>query len=109
MTNEKSPTKLYVIVGRRTFSSGILYVLEFQKLTNAKFFGEPTGGKPIHYGDMRNMTLPNSKLNITYSTKFLKTSTNEADTFTPDFIIEPSIKDYLKGIGPVIETIKSKH
>lgn len=109
ITNEKSPTKLYVIVGRRTFSSGILYVLEFQKLTNAKFFGEPTGGKPIHYGDMRNMTLPNSKLNITYSTKFLKTSTNEADTFTPDFIIEPSIKDYLKGIDPVIETIKSKH
>lgn len=96
--------KLFIITGRKTFSSAINYSLDFKNDTNGLFYGEPTGGKPSHYGDVRNFTLPNSKLNISYSTKYFE-STIEENTLMPDYLIEPSIKDYVNGIDPVIEEI----
>ena len=37
----------------------------------ATLVGEPTGGKPNAYGDVRTFSLPNSRLVIRYSTKRL--------------------------------------
>jgi len=63
-----------VIIGRETFSSGMLYALEFKDKLNAKLYGEPTGGKPSHYGDVQKIVLPNSKLNVSYSTKYFNSN-----------------------------------
>jgi len=91
-----------VIIGRETFSSGVLYALEFKDKLNSKLYGEPTGGKPSHYGDVQKIVLPNSKLNISYSTKYFNLNINE-DTLNPDYEVELSIQDYIIGSDPVLQ------
>lgn len=99
--------KLFVIVGRETFSSGLLYAAEFKNRTNATFCGEPTGGSLRHYGDVRNFKLPNSKLEIRYSTKYF--DKGPGDSLVPECKVDYSIKDYVEGIDPVIEKIKAEY
>lgn len=97
--------KLFVIIGRNTFSSGILYALDFKQQTNAILYGEPTSGKPASYGDIKNLILPNSKLNITYSTKYFDEKGFDSDTLKPDVEIDTDINSYVNGIDPVVKSI----
>jgi len=62
--------KLFVITGRMTFSAAQNFVNEIEKYTNATFVGEPTAGRPNHYGDGRGIALPNSHLNVQVSTLY---------------------------------------
>lgn len=96
---------LFVIVGRTTFSSAILNAVTLRKETNATFIGEETSGKPNHYGSVKSFTLPNSKIEIQYSTQFNKISADNESTFIPDKIIEISIKDYLGKKDPILNYI----
>jgi hypothetical protein len=97
--------RLYVVVGRQTFSSAVLNVLAFQNGTEAVFVGEPTGGKPNHFGEVRGFVLKNSKIGIQYSTKYFIHSKEETASFDPDVLIKPSLKDYLEYRDPVLEYI----
>ncbi|QXE19880.1 S41 family peptidase [Clostridium sp. 001] len=96
---------LFVIVGRNTFSSAIVDTVLLKKDTNATFVGEVTSGKPNHYGAVKEFELPNSKMKISYSTQFNKSSNDNSSTFTPDKIIEFSIKDYINKTDPVLNYI----
>ncbi len=106
-SNEKinKQGNLFVIVGRNTFSAGLLYAVDFRKNTSAIFFGEPTGAKPNHFGDMRKFKLPNSKLVISYSTKYFNLDNQELDSFYPDVIKTLSINDYLNNIDTILNDI----
>lgn len=98
--------KLFVVIGRETFSSAILNTLDFKKRTKAIVVGEETGGKPNHYGEIRGFELPSSHLNVIYSTKYFKNSESELNTIVPDIEIETSFRDFSRGIDPVFEWIK---
>lgn len=97
--------KLFVIVGRQTFSSAILNTLHLKNYTNAVFYGEPTGGKPNHYGEVRGFVLPGKNLYVSYSTKYFKHYKEDTPSFIPDIIIEPSIESYIDQKDPVLEYI----
>lgn len=97
--------KFYVIVGRPTFSAPIVDAVKWRSETNATFVGEPTSGKPNHYGSVKNFSLPNSKLNVQYSTKYAKSGDDERDSFIPDKTIELSIDDYVNKKDPVLDYI----
>ena len=106
---EINPTiKTYVVLGRATFSSAILNAMDFKNLTNAVFVGEETGGKPNHFGEVRNFQLPNSKLSVNYSTKYFKRTDEDVNTIVPDVKIEMSFSDFIKGIDPIYEWIKQQ-
>lgn len=98
--------KTYVVLGRYTFSSGILNALDFKRLTNAVFVGEETAGKPNHFGEIRSFRLPESGVNIIYSTNFFKNTEEDINTLVPDIPVETTFSDYSKGIDPVYERIK---
>lgn len=98
--------KIYVAIGRNTFSSAILNTLDFEKRTDAQLIGEATSGKPNHYGEIRSFKLPNSQFKIYYSTKYFKKVEKDLPTITPDTALEWSFDDYLKGKDPVWEFIK---
>ena len=98
--------KLYVVLGRKTFSSAILNALDFKRMTNAIFVGEETTGKPNHFGELRKLQLPSSKLSIYYSTKYFKYSDDDLKTLHPDILIETSFDDFSKGVDPVFNWIK---
>ncbi len=100
--------KLFVIIGRRTFSSAIINTLDFIENTNAIIVGEKTGGKPNHYGEIRSFILPKSKLKVIYSTKYFKQTSKEMNTITPTVEIETTFNDYINGIDPIYEWIKNQ-
>lgn len=90
---------LKIIIGRETFSSALLNAYDFKNNTNAKIIGEPSGGKPNCYGEVLKFSLPNSKLLVTYSTKFYKLIEDDLiDSLYPDEFVLEAIEDYIKSI-----------
>jgi len=99
--------KIYVIIGRETFSSAILNAFYLKDKTNAIFIGEPSGGKPNHYGDTKYFKLPNTQFEICYSTKYFKMSANNEDALYPDIEASLTYNDFINGVDPVLEKIKN--
>jgi hypothetical protein len=97
--------RLFVIIGRRTFSSAILNTLDLKKKTRATFYGEPTGGKPNHYGEIKSLTLPNLKLPVSYSTKYFKFVEGDDPSIVPDVLVELTLDDFLALRDSVLEAI----
>jgi hypothetical protein len=97
--------KIYVIVGRETFSSAIINVMDFKRLTSAIFVGEETSGKPNHLGEINRAKLPSSNLELKYSTKLFKRTEENASTFVPDQICEVTFEDYKNGVDRALEWI----
>jgi hypothetical protein len=100
--------RLFVIIGRRTFSSAILNAVDLKKRTEAVFYGEPTGGKPNHYGEIEILTLPYLKLGVSYSTKYFRFVEGDDPTLVPDVLVELTLDDYLALRDPVLEAILAK-
>jgi hypothetical protein len=100
---------LYVLIGRRTFSSAILNALQLKNQTAALLAGEQTGGKPNHFGEIKIFQLPHSKIPIQYSTKYFSASEKDSPTLSPDIPIKVDFEDYLNNIDPVLETVIGKN
>ncbi|MEW8955413.1 peptidase S41 [Clostridium sp.] len=99
--------RLFVIIGRKTFSSALLNVYDLKNNTEALIIGEATGGKPNCYGEIKRFNLPNSGFSVSYSTKFYKViDDDKVKTLLPDVIIEETIDDFINNIDPVMEYIK---
>ena len=101
--------KIFVIIGRSTFSSAILNTIDFEKNTSAITVGEETGGKPNHYGEIKGFILPSSKVEVIYSTKYFKNIENDISTIVPKVTIQSSFQDFINGIDPVYEWIKAQN
>lgn len=100
------PSSLFVITGKATFSSAVINAVQLRNATNATFVGEPTGGKPNHFGEVRYFTLEKAKMDISYSTKyFLIYHDDKIDTLIPDDHIETSSEQYFSGIDPIVDAI----
>jgi hypothetical protein len=97
--------RLFVILGRRTFSSAILNAIDLKKKTEALFYGEPTGGKPNHYGEIQTLTLPHLGLKVSYSTKYFQFVEGDEPSLVPDVLVELTLEDYLALRDPVLEAI----
>lgn len=97
--------KLYVVIGKRTFSSAVLNALTLQKQTEAILIGKPSGGRPNHYGEVKNFTLPYLGYEVTYSTKYFRYSDKDTDSIYPDIEITYTFNDFIHGIDPVLQTI----
>jgi hypothetical protein len=66
-TSVNQPGRLYAVIGRTTFSAAMNCANWLEEHTRVTFVGEPTGGRPNHYGDNRRLPLPNSKLTLLVS------------------------------------------
>ncbi|MEO1261315.1 MAG: S41 family peptidase [Bacteroidota bacterium] len=105
-TNQFDKSKIFVIIGRRTFSSGFLNAWDLKEAIDPVFVGEPTGGKPNHFGEVGDFRLPNSFLRVFYSKKYFEISANDENTLEPDILIELSADDLVNGHDPVLEYIE---
>jgi C-terminal processing protease CtpA/Prc len=99
--------KVFVLSGRQTFSSGVFACRTLKSSSRAILFGEPTGGNVNGYGDIKMLTLPNSKLQASYSTKYFELDSKYKEGFIPDVTVEQSFENYLKGIDDVYEAVKN--
>jgi hypothetical protein len=95
---------LYALIGRGTCSSGMMAAEDLRRELHAILVGEPTGGKPNAYGDVRTFRLPNSQMEIRYSTiRFHRMPKGDPPSLKPDFFVPQSLSDSLAGHDPVVE------
>jgi hypothetical protein len=98
--------KLFVIVGRDTFSSALLNVYILKNKTSAIFIGEPTGGKPNCFGEVKYLELKNSGLYVRYSTKYYHLIDNDEElSFVPDILSKVSFNDYINGVDSAMDKV----
>lgn len=95
---------LAVLIGRQTASSAVLNALEIDaRYPASRFFGEPTGGKPNHFGEVRSFRLPHSNLTVHHSTKYFEIVPGNAASLFPDHTVRTTADDYFAGHDPVLE------
>jgi len=109
---KKQGVKVYILVGRNTFSSGMFAIYRVKESDpEAISVGEPTGGALDCYGEVKSINLPNSQIPVSYSTKYFEFSKdfsykNEGvGTFLPDIALQPTMEDYKNGKDVVLEYV----
>jgi hypothetical protein len=102
------PGNFYVITGRSTQSAAVVNSIDFRKQLHAILVGEPTGGRPNGYSEHGEFKLPNSKLTVSYSSRYYKFQDSDTPAVMPDKLIEPDWKSYKSGRDPVLEWILSQ-
>jgi hypothetical protein len=97
--------RLYVLIGRGTFSSGMMAAVRFRQDLAAILVGEGSGSPPNEYGEVESFILPNSNIQIEYTTKFFRLiEDSDPQMLEPDISVQLSIADLLSGHDPVFET-----
>ena len=105
--------KVFVLMGRGTYSAAQNLLTEISTQTNAILVGEPSSSKPTFIGEAGWFQLPNSGLIGIVASQYHKNS--EAEDFrewiAPHIPIRLSSKDYFAGndkaIDVIMEVIKS--
>ncbi len=71
-------------------------------LTQFNLQPQATSGSVNHYGAIETFQLPNTKLNVSYSTMRIVGVTYAEGPVKPNVIIPESITDYINGNDPVL-------
>jgi hypothetical protein len=100
--------RLYVLVGRRTFSAAMVNAIDFRKRTNAILVGEPIGERPNSYSENDVLRLPHSGVGVSYSTRYYKFLEEDAPAVMPDVRIDPDWPAFREGRDPVLEWVQSQ-
>lgn len=104
----KGSYKLFIFTGRYTFSAASNFITDVDRLTNAIFVGEPSGGKPIMVGgDESPIILPYSGVggSIAATSWALTTPRDTRLWIAPSIPIVLTAKDYFSNRDALMETI----
>lgn len=93
----------FVFIGKSTFSSALMNAIELKRRFNTILVGEQTSGNINHFGETRRLTLPNTGINISYSTKFWENWKEKNGALQPDVKISYSITSFRKNIDEAME------
>lgn len=99
--------RIFAIIGRETFSSGMLNAIQLRD-AGAILVGEDTGGRPNSYGEVKSMLLPASGLNVFYSTKYFHNSDIDTPSVEPSIRVELDSDDFFMRRDPVLQTIMGR-
>lgn len=97
--------RLFVLMGRSTWSAAQFLLNRLEGLTDVLFVGEPSGSKGNHYGDSRRITLPNSGVTVRVSIYYWQEwEPWDARPWTaPHVTAELSSEEYRTGQDPVLK------
>lgn len=97
--------KLFVIIGRRTFSACQNLVNEMDNYTNVIFVGEPTAENINFWGDNRPVTLPNSGFEISLSYLWWqdKPALENDKWMAPSLPVTISFDEFVNNQDPILE------
>src|SRR5262249_28099846 len=105
--------QLYGVIDKGTFSSGMDIAEGFKQtvpgidLSNVvHLIGEPTGGKPGSYGEVKSFILPNAGLAVNYSTVFHPAMfVPDGPSLMPDIAVPNRSADFFARHDPVLTAI----
>ena len=99
---------LFVAIGPGTFSSAMMNAIQMRAGYGALLVGEPTGGKPNAYGEVKGFELPHSKLLVQYSTKYFDQVPGDPASVEPDLVAPLSWAHWSAGRDPVLEAVLAR-
>lgn len=107
-------SKIYVLIGRDTFSAAQTFVSTLNYLTSAIYVGEPSGSKPNRVGDEAQFTLPFSGVSGSIASGYNQAANKDSRIWiAPDIPVELSSDDYFNnrdpGLQAVLEIIKTSN
>jgi tetratricopeptide (TPR) repeat protein len=99
--------RLFVIIGRRTFSAAQNAASLFERFTRATFVGEPSGSSPNFVGEGDPFTLPYSKLVVNVSTLRWQSSypQDRRSWIAPLLYVPPTFADYRQKKDAALDAI----
>lgn len=100
--------RTYFLVGDGTYSSAVILSTLIKDNNLFTIVGQPTRGRPSHYGDILSLKLPNSRIVCTVSHKKFSrpdAAKDSEDSLYPDVEIWPRVDDYLNGRDAVFEWV----
>ena len=99
--------RIFVLMGRNTFSAAQNFINHVERWTDATFVGEPSSSSPNFVGEENEIVLPYSRVRGSISNRYWQDS-NPGDNrpwITPDLPVELTADEYLEGIDPVLERV----
>jgi hypothetical protein len=101
------PGKLFVIIGRRTFSAAQNTVNMIETHTKATFVGEPTGSRPNFVGESTWFLLPYHGNRVYCSSRYwqFRVSTDKRIWVEPQLAAPLSFAQYVENRDPAMEAI----
>jgi len=99
--------RIYVLMGRNTFSAAQNFVSRVERWTNATFVGEPSSSSPNFVGEENEIVLPNSRIRGSISNRYWQDSDPGDDRpwITPDISVELTAEEYFEGLDPVLDRV----
>jgi hypothetical protein len=100
--------QVFAITGPATFSAPVLFSVDLERHVRPVFVGEPAGGRPNSFGELRRFRLPRSGLEIRYSAWFYQRSdpADHRPAILPDVPISITSEDFRRARDPAIEAIE---
>jgi hypothetical protein len=98
--------KLFLLIGRATFSAAANFAAEIDRDTRAVFVGEPTGGGVETYGDTVPVLLPSLGWYVYVASRYHERTRGPNDhrlAVAPDVRVELMSAQYFAGRDPVLE------
>jgi hypothetical protein len=103
------PNKVYVLIGRKTFSSALLNVLDIEDKIKITTIGESTSGSINHFGEVQFFQLPESGLKVSYSTKHFIRNKEMDGPVNPDIVIPETLSDFTNGTDSTLNYAIAQH
>jgi len=101
--------RLYVLIGRRTFSAAQNFLNDVERLTHAVLVGEPSGSRPNMVGETTEVRLPFSGVRLSVGCRLYQDSfPGDARIWVaPHVPVSLGAADYFAGRDPVLETVRA--
>ncbi|HEY8560354.1 MAG TPA: hypothetical protein VIL74_08245 [Pyrinomonadaceae bacterium] len=98
--------KIFVLIGRDTFSAAQTFAGTINHLTDAVYVGEPSGSKPNRVGDEAQFVLPYSRVSGSIASGYHQAASKDDRIWiAPDIPVEVSSADYFNNRDPVLEAV----
>ena len=99
--------RLFVIIGRNTFSASHNLITDLDWIAEPVFVGEPSGSRPNTLSESGHFVLPFSRLSGTLSSQYHQQSWPEDHRIwiAPDIPVGLSSNEYFAGRDPALEAI----
>ncbi len=102
--------KLFVIIGRRTFSAGQMFTASLETYSSAIFVGEPTSAFYNGYAGHEAVQLPNSRIVFMVAPNYYQLTvvpTDRRKQATPMLAAIPEFEDYTANRDPALQVVLS--
>lgn len=99
------PGRVFVLINQGTASSASINAYTMKHKLQATLVGSTTQSSPNKPGEVKMFKLPESGLNISYSTRKFHLVEEETDSLYPDIPVDLTITDYEEDVDRVVQTV----